>query len=314
MIFIRVLKLIFSIFDYLGSEIIKFILRLGGAKIGKNTYVSLSSRIYAKKINIGNDCKIMSNVKIKGNNIEIGNTCIISENSIITGNANFQLNDKSYIGKKVRINLSRDVIISYDVGIGENSCIWTHGYFPPLDEGYPVTYDQVEIEKNVWISSNVTILPGRKLKEGTIVGAGAIVTKDFPENSLIAGNPAKYIKSVSEIMTGITFIDSMKQIFANYPKISCVESNENLLIYSVNNHLIYVVTGNINIDLNKIPIKNSIFILKDLNHKYNLIDKYLWIDLTINCRKVKHSKNRTLIYLISILRDFGIRLVTDYEK
>jgi maltose O-acetyltransferase len=56
-------------------------------------------------------------------------------------------------------------------------------------------YPPVVIEDDVWIGSHVIIMPGLIIKKGTIIGAGAIVTKDFPAYSVIGGNPAKLIKS-----------------------------------------------------------------------------------------------------------------------
>ena len=52
---------------------------------------------------------------------------------------------------------------------------------------------KVVIEDDVWIGSNAIILKGVHVGFGSIIGAGAIVTKDVPEGSIVAGNPAKVI-------------------------------------------------------------------------------------------------------------------------
>ena len=53
------------------------------------------------------------------------------------------------------------------------------------------------IEKNCWIGTGAIILPGVHLKESTIVGAGAVVTKSFNKGKIIiAGNPAKIINKI----------------------------------------------------------------------------------------------------------------------
>ena len=55
----------------------------------------------------------------------------------------------------------------------------------------------IELGKSCWIGMNSMILPGGKLGDRTIVGAGSVVTKSFPEgNCVIAGNPAKFIRTL----------------------------------------------------------------------------------------------------------------------
>ena len=54
---------------------------------------------------------------------------------------------------------------------------------------------QTVIEDDVWIGRNVTVLPGRHISKGTIVGACCVLTKDFPEYSVVGGNPSRLLKS-----------------------------------------------------------------------------------------------------------------------
>ena len=58
------------------------------------------------------------------------------------------------------------------------------------------TYGKVTIKKNAWIGMNVTICPGVTIGENPVVAAGAVVTKDVAPNTIVGGNPAKFIKSI----------------------------------------------------------------------------------------------------------------------
>ncbi|MFC2694612.1 MAG: DapH/DapD/GlmU-related protein [Lactobacillus sp.] len=54
----------------------------------------------------------------------------------------------------------------------------------------------VHLERNCWLGANVTILPGITVGENAIVGAGAVVTKDVPANTVVVGNPARIIRKL----------------------------------------------------------------------------------------------------------------------
>lgn len=58
----------------------------------------------------------------------------------------------------------------------------------------------IEVMNNVFIGSNSIIFPNVKIGNNVIIGAGSIVTKDIPDNSVIAGNPAKIIESFDEYL------------------------------------------------------------------------------------------------------------------
>jgi acetyltransferase-like isoleucine patch superfamily enzyme len=57
-----------------------------------------------------------------------------------------------------------------------------------------IEFSPINIGDNSWLAANVIILPGVTLGNNVIVGAGSVVTKSFPDNVIIAGNPAKIMR------------------------------------------------------------------------------------------------------------------------
>ena len=55
----------------------------------------------------------------------------------------------------------------------------------------------VHLGRNVWIASNVTVLPGAHIGDNAIIGAGSIVTKDVPANIIAMGSPAKIVREIT---------------------------------------------------------------------------------------------------------------------
>ena len=82
---------------------------------------------------------------------------------------------------------------------GKNITIATlnHGF---SNETRGTTYPSpVNIGENVWIGSSATILPGVTIGDNSIIAAGAVVTKDVPENTVVAGVPAKILKKLDSV-------------------------------------------------------------------------------------------------------------------
>jgi acetyltransferase-like isoleucine patch superfamily enzyme len=89
--------------------------------------------------------------------------------------------------------------IADDVMIGPNVSIITSGHpIEPSQRRAFVIAKPITIERNVWIAADVTIIGGVRVGENAVVAAGSVVTKDVPQNTLVAGNPARVIRSIDD--------------------------------------------------------------------------------------------------------------------
>jgi len=82
--------------------------------------------------------------------------------------------------------------------IGQNVvlCTFNHGIAPK--ERHTLYPAPIVIGKNVWIGANVTVVPGVTIGDNAVAAAGAVVTKDVPKNSIVAGVPAKPQRTILE--------------------------------------------------------------------------------------------------------------------
>lgn len=105
---------------------------------------------------------------------------------------------RCFIGDETLIDLYDKVVLKDDVTIAQRVNIATHlnvGYSShPLQKHYPKTSKSVLFESGSVVATAVTILPGLKIGEESFVAAGAVITKDVPRRSLVAGVPAKVVK------------------------------------------------------------------------------------------------------------------------
>lgn len=106
------------------------------------------------------------------------------------------------IGKNVFINFNctfltlGGIVIEDNVLIGPDVKILSEGHPLSPVERQSLIPGKVHIKQNAWIGAGATILPGISIGENAVVAAGAVVTKDVPANTVVAGIPAKVIKSL----------------------------------------------------------------------------------------------------------------------
>lgn len=121
----------------------------------------------------------------------------IERGALINGGAEIDIGDHSGIGLNAYITgplvIGRDVVMGPGctiIGMNRNTA---RTDIPMIQQGYHPKVAPV-IEDDVWIGANVTILPGKRIGMGSIVAAGAVVTRDVPPFTVVGGNPARVIR------------------------------------------------------------------------------------------------------------------------
>jgi len=195
--------------------------------LSDNTFINeINFRINQQKINnclnqvtIGNKSRFYEqaevyNLQNNKNNIIIGeNTHIRGKLLIFANGGGIQIGNNCYIGENSYLWSAEEITIGNDVLIADGVHIIdtnsheidykerAEGFKKMIKYGHPkeqgnILTKPIRIDDNVWISYNVSILKGVKIGKGAIIAAGSVVTKDVLEFSLVAGNPAKFIKKI----------------------------------------------------------------------------------------------------------------------
>lgn len=133
----------------------RFLLRLFGAQLGRNVRVCASCRIWAPW-----------NLSV-GDNSTMGDFVDCYSVAQVTLGANSIISQYTYI------------------------CAATHDYG---DSSFPLVPKPIFVGDDVWVAAGAYLSPGIRVNDGAIVGAKACVYKDVSANTVVGGNPAKYIK------------------------------------------------------------------------------------------------------------------------
>jgi acetyltransferase-like isoleucine patch superfamily enzyme len=164
---------------------------------------------YCHKITVGKTLTIGDNVEINALSAEgviLGNNVTILRNTVIecTGNiknmgVGLVIGDDVGIAQNCFIQVRGKVTIGSHVMFGPNVSIFSenHGFTnletPMISQ--PTIRGEVIIEDDVWLGTRSVILSGIRIGKGSIIAAGALVNRDVPPYSIVAGVPGKVIKS-----------------------------------------------------------------------------------------------------------------------
>lgn len=166
--------------------------------------------LYAKYVSAGKDLIIEDYAEVNGlakegirfgNRVTIGKFAIIrpanryggecGEGLIVGDHSN--IGPYNYIGCSGKIEIGNNVMLSPRVSIYAENHVFENVNQLMKDQGVKRSF--VKIEDDCWIAANSVILAGVTIGRGSVVAAGSVVTKDVPPYSVVAGVPAKVIKS-----------------------------------------------------------------------------------------------------------------------
>lgn len=108
-----------------------------------------------------------------------------------------------HVGENAFINMGCTMQDQGGIYLGDNVFLGHHATIVTLNHDFDpekraeLHPRPVHIGDNAWLGANVTVLPGVTIGAGAVVAAGAVVTKDVPENAVVAGVPAKVVKVLS---------------------------------------------------------------------------------------------------------------------
>ncbi len=130
----------------------------------------------------------------------------IGQNSIIEPPFYCAYGQNIYIGDHVFLNYlctildCNEVRIGHHVMIGPGVQIYTAAHLlqaQPRIQGWEVA-KPIVIEDNVWLGGSAVPLPGVRIGRNAVVGAGAVVSRSVPANTVVAGNPARVIREIEQ--------------------------------------------------------------------------------------------------------------------
>lgn len=165
--------------------------RIKGMKFGRNSFIGP-----------GYDWSPLLQGVVLGKNIIIGRNAWL-DISTYNKDGKIIIGDGTQIGRNVMIsaakgiNIGKKCLISYNVSFLDHDHNFENLETSPLDSGIGES-KEILIEDNCFIGAHSFILKGVHLGKHCVVGANSVVGDSFPDNSVIAGNPAKLIRIISK--------------------------------------------------------------------------------------------------------------------
>jgi acetyltransferase-like isoleucine patch superfamily enzyme len=172
------------------------------AVVGDNTRFKPASRIFnigqnQQKIRIGSDCVICGQIQTfaHAGEVEIGDWVFVGQDTRIWSAESITIGSRVLISHQVNIIDTTSHSLDAKLRFAQTQAIFTAGH-PKADPG--LNSSAIKIGNDVWISFGASIMRGVTIGEGAVIGACSVVTKDVAPYTVVAGNPARFIKNLPQ--------------------------------------------------------------------------------------------------------------------
>ena len=286
--------------------------------------------IKAKKVIIKSNATLMGCKLFSDGIVTVGKETIIKEHAVINAFKSISIGDRTIIDRDVMIggmqsekseikigddcvvlyrsylNTTRKISFGNNVGIGGYCLIFTHSAWQNVLDGNPYKFADVQINDNVWLPWNVTVMPGITIGKDATIGSGSVITKNLPPRVFAAGIPAKIIrlkkigKLSNENKKGITLgiLSDFQGYASNFLKLRITSSNDpgNYIIAYENQRLVF--TSNFK-KIRKGDVVVYFKLPKEIKQKHQ------WIELDSLDSNIKNTLAKQFIVFV---RRYGIKI------
>ena len=151
---------------------------LRDARVGSNARIVGRPYVRCRDLTIGDDFLLWSDVRA----------------TVLEGTGSMSFGDRCFVNVGVTIVADESVRIGSDVAIGHDAFVIDTGMHGL--EGRPPTTSPVTIGDGAWVAARAMVLPGVTVGSRSVVAAGSIVTRDVPDDTLVAGSPAVVVRTL----------------------------------------------------------------------------------------------------------------------
>lgn len=156
----------------LAGEQARLLFRFNGTMPGTSEYDELTHRLFPT---MGEGSRVGAPLSgVRFNNVKIGRNVVVMPGCLMMSAGGITIEDGAMIAANVQL-------------ISNNHDLY---------ERQVITCKPVHIGRNAWIGAGSTILPGVTVGDNAVVGAASVVTKDVAADTIVAGNPARFIKNI----------------------------------------------------------------------------------------------------------------------